>query len=148
MKYHFEYDASRCVDCGACAAACMDQNDLYPEKGDIAYRRSFTKEENIEGQVRMTYLSVGCMHCDDAPCMAACPCDCFYKDGETSFVLYDNESCVSCGQCQDACLNDAIVFPRNEKMEKCDGCVERVKKGLLPACVKVCPFDALKLRKE
>ena len=33
-------------------------------------------------------------------------------------------------------------------MMKCDGCVERVKRGMLPACVKVCPFDALKLYTE
>ena len=30
-------------------------------------------------------------------------------------------------------------------MEKCDGCLTRVKHGLEPACVRVCPFGALQL---
>ena len=33
-------------------------------------------------------------------------------------------------------------------MTKCDGCVERVKLGMKPACVKVCPFGALQLLPE
>lgn len=31
---------------------------------------------------------------------------------------------------------------------KCDGCVERLKKGMEPACVRVCPFDAIKVYTE
>lgn len=148
MKYRFQFDENKCVNCGSCSVACMDQNDLFPEKGDIAYRRCYTIEDRENGCVRMRYLSTGCMHCDDAPCIDACSFGCFYKDEETGFTLYDNDGCVSCFQCQSACPYDAIVFPRDEKMEKCDGCAERVKHGLQPACVVACAFGALQLIKE
>ena len=47
-----------------------------------------------------------------------------------------------------ACPHGAPVMDLNGKMSKCDGCNERVKAGLSPACVAVCPFDALKLEEK
>ena len=142
----FEFEESRCVACGARVTACMDQNDLYPANGDLPYRRCETIEERSGGKVRMTYRSVGCMHCADAPCISACPSGCLFRDKETGFVLYDNEACVGCRLCLEACPYGAPVFPESSgKMEKCDGCAERVRNGMEPACVRVCPFDALRL---
>ena len=146
MSRQFVFDESRCVACGACVTACMDQNDLNPANGDLPFRRCETKEERSGSEVHMTYLSVGCTHCEDAPCISACPCGCLYKDEETGFTLYDNDACVNCGLCREACPYEAPVFPESSgKMEKCDGCIERIRHGLEPACVRVCPFDALKL---
>ena len=137
---------SRCASCGACVTACMDQNDIYPAKGDLPFRRCETIEERNGAEVHMIYRSIGCMHCADAPCISACPSGCLYKDDETGFTLYDNEACTGCGLCREACPFDApVISDTSGKMEKCDGCVQRVKCGLEPACVRVCPFDALKL---
>ena len=147
-------------------AACLDQNDLYPARGDLPFRRCETIEERSGAEVHMIYRSAGCMHCGDAPCISACPSGCLYKDEETGFTLYDNEACTGCQLCLEACPYDAPVFPKrgdfaagckasegpetcgsvsSGKMEKCDGCAERVKRGMEPACVKVCPFGALKI---
>lgn len=46
------------------------------------------------------------------------------------------------------CPVQAPVVDRDGKAPKCDGCRQRVKAGLLPACVKVCPMKALELIKE
>lgn len=140
MSYRFLFDASRCSACGACAVACMDQNDQ-----NTPLRRCETREQGLGGDVKMRYLSIGCLHCENAPCVAACPMGCLARDEATGFVLCDNASCVGCRRCEKACPVGAPTFGPDGKMRKCDGCVERVRAGLLPACVRACPFDALRL---
>lgn len=85
------------------------------------------------------------MHCTDAPCVAACPTGCLRKDEETGLTVYDNSVCIGCHSCLMACPFEAPSFTAAGKMVKCDGCIERQRHGLLPACVRVCPFDALKM---
>ena len=46
------------------------------------------------------------------------------------------------------CPFGAPRFGRDGRLKKCDGCAQRVKHGMQPACVRVCPFDALKLYRE
>lgn len=143
MAYKIRLNAGRCIACGACTVACMDQNDT-----DLPLRRCVTVEEGRGTDVKMTYLSLSCRHCAGAPCLAACPRGCITRDGETGFVVYDNTECTGCRRCLRACPYNAPVFDRDRKMRKCDGCNERVRHGLLPACVKVCPLDALALTVE
>ena len=141
MRHWIELIEYRCIACGACAVACMDENDL-----DTPLRRCTVTETGEGMAVTVGYSSESCMHCPDAPCMDVCPSGCIYRDGQTGFVLWDNTNCVGCRRCFGACPVGAPVFGADGKMVKCHGCRERVKAGLLPACVKVCPMDALALR--
>ena len=145
MSYIFMLDTTRCIGCGACAVACMDQNDLDPQSGDSLFRRCFTVEKGEDKYAPVAYLSMGCMHCEDAPCIQGCPSGCLKKDPETGFTIYDNTNCIGCHSCAMACPFAAPCFDREGKMVKCDGCVERVRQGLQPACVRVCPYGALSL---
>lgn len=150
MSYRIRFYPERCVACGACAVACMDQNDILMQEDcdlreDHFLRKVYTTEYEKDGAAHMQYSSSSCLHCDDAPCIAACPENCLRKDPETGFTIYDNTNCAGCRSCSKACPNDAPFSYATGKMEKCDGCNERVKSGLLPACVAVCPFDALQL---
>lgn len=150
MKLVFSFDSERCTACGACAVACMDQNDIDVEAGQESYRRVFETTEHG----KITAVSTACRHCSPAPCAAACPMGCFYKDEETGLTLYDNRSCIGCRRCLAACPWEAVTFrPTGMKkpkvrMEKCHGCLERIRAGLPPACVRVCPTGALTLIKE
>ena len=148
MKILFEFDEKKCSACGACAIACMDQNDVDVEVKQQPYRKVYHYESGDE----LVSMSIACLHCKDAPCVTACPVGVLYKDGETGLTLYDNTNCIGCHSCAMACPYGAPSFrptgakrPR-EKVEKCNGCIERIKAGLQPACVHSCPTGALTWR--
>ena len=146
MKMIFDLDMDKCVACGACAVACMDQNDIHPEAGEELFRTVGIVEPVSQGRA-LGFLSLGCMHCADAPCIAACPTGCLRKDG-MGLTVYDNSLCIGCHSCSMACPFGAPTFNQEGKMEKCDGCAVRVAHGMEPACVRVCPTGALKLYTE
>lgn len=148
MSGRFVFDPERCCGCGACVVACMDQNDFDPAAGASPYRRCEMAEQGLGMAAEMRWSSVGCMHCEDAPCIAACPMGCITRDGETGLVLCDGRACIGCHRCEAACPCGAPVFGPDGKMRKCDGCIDRVRAGLLPACVKGCPFGALRFETE
>ena len=90
MTLKLELDLAKCCACGACAIACMDQNDIDLSTGVRPFRTVFRQENRRTGEI--AYYSMGCMHCDNAPCVTACPSGCLYKDTETGLTLYDNTS--------------------------------------------------------
>ena len=143
VKLKLELDLSKCCGCGACAIACMDQNDIDLSTGVRPFRSVFRQETRSTG--RIEYYSMSCMHCDNAPCVTACPSGCLFKDEETGLTLYDNTNCIGCHSCAMACPFGAPTFGPDNKMRKCDGCMDRIRAGLKPACVKGCTFDALSL---
>ena len=148
MKITFVFDEKKCSACGACAIACMDQNDVDISGGQQPYRKVYSYEKGPE----RVYISIACKHCEDAPCVAACPSGCLYKDKETGLTLYDTAYCVGCHSCAMACPYGAPSFRpgenHRETMEKCHGCLERIRAGLKPACVHACPTGALVVRTE
>lgn len=142
MNYVFNLDFDKCVACGACAVACMDQNDISLKDGDKPFRSVAVVERPGDPNREITYLSMGCMHCANAPCVAACPVGCLRKN-EMGLTVYDNSACIGCHSCAMACPFGAPTFRANGKMEKCNGCQARLEYGMLPACVRACPTGAL-----
>lgn len=69
MKMIFDLDMDRCCACGACAVACMDQNDI-----EITEEHPLRKVFAMEGTNGHAYISVACMHCEDAPWHCCLPC--------------------------------------------------------------------------
>ncbi len=94
-----------------------------------------------------------CNHCERPPCVRVCPTKATFKtnDGITN---QDMHRCIGCRFCMAACPYGARSFnwrdPKpfikevNEEyptrnigvVEKCTFCVERLNKGLRPACVE------------
>ena len=140
-----QFNARACSACHACSVACIDENDLPRGAGRVcAYRRVTEQEKKTEAGYRFLRKMSGCMHCADAPCMAVCPADCFSRDGQTGLILPDNSACLGCRLCAEACPFDAVSFGGNGLMQKCDGCIDRLRAGLRPACEAICPPQALK----
>jgi Fe-S-cluster-containing dehydrogenase component len=121
----------------------MDQNDIDVENHQHPFRNAFEYEAPTKEGWSIAYLSISCQHCDDAPCITACPTGCLYKDAETCLTLYDNAKCIGCHSCAMACPFGAPSFNGQGKMVKCDGCIQRLHAKLQPACVRVCPSSAL-----
>ena len=84
-----------------------------------------------------------CNHCDNAPCVTICPVTALYRR-EDGIVDFDNRRCIGCKACMQACPYDALyIDPETNTAAKCNYCAHRVDQGLEPACVNVCPTQAI-----
>lgn len=143
MGLVIDLDLDKCSACGACAVACMDQNDIDTQRCEAPFRIACTLEKQTKDGYRYVYMATACMHCAEAPCVTACPCGCISKDAATGLTVYDNTACIGCHSCAMACPFAAPSFNAQGKMQKCDGCIVRLQNGLEPACVRNCPTNAL-----
>ncbi len=139
-KYGFVIDHRKCIGCHACTVACKSENLVpvgsfrtwvkYIEKGEFPNtRRYFTVER--------------CQHCEDAPCVTICPTRALFKRDD-GIVDFSSDRCIGCKSCMQACPYDALyIDPNSHTAAKCNYCAHRTDRGLLPACVVVCPVNAI-----
>lgn len=139
----FSLDVSRCSGCMACVVACQDQNDFTGN--GIAFRHVTAYEEGHFPSVRISFFSIACYHCGDAPCVMVCPTGAIFKRDENGLVDLDRNLCVGCHSCEMACPFGAPKFAADGKMAKCDMCYYRIENDMDPACVRVCTTKALKI---
>jgi anaerobic dimethyl sulfoxide reductase subunit B (iron-sulfur subunit) len=142
-KHAFYLDVERCTGCSACAVACMDQNDLEMSAEATAWRQVFEIETGSGAEARLRYVSIACMHCEDAPCIMACPTGAIAREAGTRVVKVDQELCIGCHSCSIACPFGVPRFGKDGLMQKCDLCSVRLENALEPACVRACPTKAL-----
>ncbi len=84
-----------------------------------------------------------CNHCDDSPCTDVCPVTALWER-EDGIVDFDTERCIGCKACMQGCPYDALyIDPETSTAAKCNYCSHRVDSGREPACVTVCPEDAI-----
>ncbi len=100
-------------------------------------------EVGVFPQVRRAFQVTRCNQCADAPCVAACPTEAMYQRPD-GIVDFDKRACIGCKACIAACPYDAIfINPDDNSAEKCNFCAHRLDIGLEPACVTVCPTEAI-----
>jgi Fe-S-cluster-containing dehydrogenase component/formate-dependent nitrite reductase membrane component NrfD len=84
-----------------------------------------------------------CNHCDDSPCTDVCPVTALWERDD-GIVDFDTERCIGCKACMQGCPYDALyIDPDTDTAAKCNYCSHRVDAGREPACVTVCPEDAI-----
>ena len=150
-KKSFLIDVDKCSSCSLCIVVCKDEHvgNAYPpwtapqpDTGHF-WIDVLRVERGKTPRVRMSYLPLLCQHCENAPCIKACPEDAI-KRRDDGLVWIDPAACNGCGLCQEACPYDVIYM--NDALgiaQKCTGCAHRVDEGLLPRCAEVCPHDAI-----
>ncbi len=161
--YAMGIEIHNCIGCGRCADACKNENKVPREH---SYFRTWVERYVIppEGEaivdspnggidgfpklkegteiLRSFFVPKLCNHCAEAPCVQVCPVGATFtsRDG---VVLVDESYCVGCRYCIQACPYGArYLHPETHTADKCTFCYHRITKGLLPACVEVCPTGA------
>ena len=142
----FYFDQSRCSGCFTCILACKQWHSSEVEAGN--WRRVETFESGHFPDLKVSFLSISCFHCETPACLSNCPTSAIHKREESGVVLVDPASCLGqegCGLCRDSCPYHVPNYNPNDdqKMEKCDFCYERMEKGKRPICVEACPMHAL-----
>jgi len=159
-RYGIHVDLNRCTGCMTCVIACKEEN-LTPPK--VWWQRIVELES--EPLDRIVYFRLACMHCDDPPCVPACPEKAVYRNPD-GVVLIDHEKCQGHGECAKACPYGVIdVNPHEDyfpgkimpyestsdtyrvhppgKASKCTLCIHRIEQGREPACVAACPSKVM-----
>ena len=133
-------DHTRCIGCHACTTACKSEN-LVP----LSVTRTYVKHVDIGvfPQARRAHQVTRCNQCAHAPCVTACPTTAMFKRAD-GIVDFDKSICIGCKACMAACPYDAIfINPDDHSAEKCNFCAHRIDMQLEPACVVVCPTQAI-----
>ena len=154
----FVIDVSRCNGCYSCQIVCKDEhvaNDWTPYAKPQPDTGQFWLKQNefVRGtvpKVKMYYLPVLCMHCDDAPCIPACPIEGAIYRRDDGLIIIDPVKCTGCKSCVDSCPYGVIYLNEDLNLaQKCTGCAHLLDKGWKePRCVDACPTEAIKLVEE
>ncbi len=165
-------DLTRCIGCRSCEAACnREQNLPAPDRpfddmsvfdetfhGGTQKRRpdenayTVVNRYNPEGSDKPLYRKVQCNHCNEPACLSSCFVNAYTKTKEGA-VIYNSKVCVGCRNCMIACPFNVPGYSYSSAFDpvikKCLFCHEtRLKNGLPPACVDICPQEALTFGKR
>ena len=154
-------DATVCIGCRNCEWACKTAHDLptppiesYEDRSVFKSMRRpdetaltvVNRHDDPRRPGRPTTVKVQCMHCAHPACVSACIVGAFSKDAGGA-VVWDGGKCIGCRYCMVACPFQIPAFEYKKawhpKIMKCDFCFERRKGGGIPACVGICPVEAL-----
>lgn len=163
QRFAMGIQISECIGCGRCVSACKIENNVPKQpfffrtwveryiikkddevivqcnEGGVGEFFEEVKEKDI---LRSFFVPKLCNHCDNPPCAQVCPVGATFQTKE-GIVLVDENRCIGCSYCIQACPYGArYMHPEKHTVDKCTMCYHRIKKGMLPACVEVCPTQA------
>ncbi len=173
VLFGYAFNLTRCEGFMNCVAACEKENNM-DRISKTQYIRTFELEHGkmsveagngkyfhevpVEGHF---YMGVQCFHCENPPCVKACPTQATWQEKD-GIVVVDYDWCIGCRYCLAACPYWGRRFNWNEPsvpkeeltrkqhylgnrkrkkgvMEKCTFCIQRTREGRLPACAEACP---------
>lgn len=155
-------DLTECIGCRRCEWACAEEHGLPFGSLESCDDQSVFEEMRRPDEKQYTVVNrydppehsdkplgvkVQCMHCEHPACVSACIVGALEKD-PMGPVTYDPWKCIGCRYCMIACPFQIPAYeykkPLTPVVMKCTMCSERtLKEGKQPACVEMCPVEAL-----
>lgn len=151
------YDATRCVGCKACAAACKRANDMPAERAAFDEAGLWDAPSDLSGSTRTviqlyegpegrSFVKRQCMHCEKPACASACPVSAMERTASGA-VVHDPGRCIGCRYCMVACPFNVPRFQWGSaapRIVKCDLCFgTALERDGRPACASACPAGAV-----
>jgi len=133
-------DKNKCTGCHQCELWCGTEigslsKELY---GAIHEQPQPVPRVHVEGK----NFALQCRHCENPPCVEACPNGTMRRDPETGLVFVHEPTCIACWMCVMVCPFGIINPSSSMKVAiKCDRC----RNMGYPICAEVCPTQAIRL---
>jgi molybdopterin-containing oxidoreductase family iron-sulfur binding subunit len=153
VRWGMLIDTTKCASgCNDCVKACATENGINETVKDARQGSQWIRKIDLKDPKtgRAHSLPMMCQHCAEPPCVDVCPTGASMKRAD-GIVLVDRHICIGCRYCMLACPYKARSFvhqplteqnpevPRGQGcVESCTFCVQRIDKGLTPACVETC----------
>ncbi len=153
VRWGMLIDTTKCASgCNDCVKACATENGINETVKDARQGSQWIRKIDLKEPKtgRAHSLPMMCQHCAEPPCVDVCPTGASMKRAD-GIVLVDRHICIGCRYCMLACPYKARSFvhqplteqnpevPRGQGcVESCTFCVQRIDKGLTPACVETC----------
>ena len=164
MPMTFLIDTSRCTACRGCQVACKEWNDLQanktrqrgthqnpPDLNPFNYKLVRFSEYKENGRVVWYFFPDQCRHCQSPPCKETADNyveGAILKDDATGAVIFTERTrLLTPSQVKEVISDCPYNIPRMNTGEgilvKCDMCIDRVRRNMMPMCVKTCPTGAM-----
>ena len=151
-------DLAICNGCHNCQVSCKDEhvaNDWspiarpQPDTGQF-WNKVINLERGTVPKVQVTYHHSICQHCENAPCMEACPAGAIYRR-EDGIVIIDPGACRGNQLCIEACPYENVIYFNDDLniAQKCTFCAHLLDKGWTDTrCSDACPTGAFTFGEE
>lgn len=159
----FFIDTTKCTACRGCQIACKQwnknpatktvQRGTHQNPADLnASTFKLVRFSEIDvpgGEPKWYFFPDQCRHCVTPPCKEVADGKAkgaILHDEATGAVIFNPKVKVAPDvfkEVREACPYDIPRISGAGIMAKCTMCIDRVKEGMLPACVKTCPTGAM-----
>jgi formate dehydrogenase iron-sulfur subunit len=159
----FFIDTTKCTACRGCQIACKQwnknpatktlQRGNHQNPADLSTSTfklvRFNEVEVPGGELKWYFFPDQCRHCMSPPCKEVADGKvkgAISQDEKTGAVIFSPKVKMKPGdfkEIREACPYDIPRVSGAGIMAKCTMCFDRIKEGMLPACVKTCPTGAM-----